>query len=109
MNQVIPFPVKNAPALPHQTAARLSPSEFAATKFALQAGDRAYTSSLDLHKWLADCQSGAATELPRETLKSLVDASRLTILAMGALNRDRALAEALCKWMNEEEARSNEH
>jgi hypothetical protein len=100
MSQIIPFPKK-------PVAQVLSEGEqhviaFLSNQHMVHLAARALSSAscavLDLSLCVQGWHDGHSAHVSEETVTSLVEALRLSILATGCRNQDRALIAALCAW-----------
>ena len=103
MNQIIPFPLKKPETLalqlvpPPPEPVMVESSQYVA-KLAARAASSAAAALLDLSLCAQDVHNGEPFHISTETVTSLVEALRLSILATGCRNQDRTLITALCAW-----------
>ena len=101
MNQIIPFPPRAKPReidMFEPTVTEADVSDWAVARLVTQAATNTATALLDFNLCLQDFHEGKSADVSNETVTSLVEALRLSILATGCRNQDRPLITALCAW-----------
>lgn len=102
MTQIIPFPKKPEPAAEVLSESEQQAVILVANQHMAHLASRALSSAscavLDLSLCVQGWHDSQSAHVSEETVTSLVEALRLSILATGCRNQDRALITALCAW-----------